>query len=337
MDILAFKYVTVLFALILVIGLVILMNSRFCTKLNKKVKTNLSVIHGLSAFLVICYTQCTKISFYILTRVILQGEGGIDGQAVTFFGGIPYLKGKHLFYVFPAVICLVTITIIPPVLLLLYPLLYQLLSLCGLSEHRIVTKVSNAIAIHKMMPIFDSFQSCYKDKLRFFAGLYFVYRIAILATYSLCKNVIQFHVVTGSILFVIAGVHSAQPYKENSHNRIDSLLFLNLAVINALTLLYMIYAIESHENQGYLDRIAVLNATNTFQMIFIGLPLILIFCWFLFMTTRKIIKYLRKGSENVNSKTSEDDNLDDLLVSRDLGEESEYFKLTDKENITTST
>ena len=337
MDILAFKYVTVLFALILVIGLIVLMNSRFCTKLNKKVKTNLSVIHGLSAFLVICYTQCTKISFYILTRVILQGEGGIDGQAVTFFGGIPYLKGKHLFYVIPAVICLVTITIIPPVLLLLYPLLYQLLSLCGLSEHRIVTKVSNAIAIHKMMPIFDSFQSCYKDKLRFFAGLYFVYRIAILATYSLCKNVIQFHVVTGSILFVIAGVHSAQPYKENSHNRIDSLLFLNLAVINALTLLYMVYAIESHENQGYLDRIAVLNATNTFQMIFIGLPLILIFCWFLFTTTRKIIKYLRKGSENVNSKTSEVDNLDDLLVSRDLGEESEYFKLTDKENITTST
>ena len=60
MDILAFKYVTVLFALILVIGLIVLMNSRFCTKLNKKVKTNLSVIHGLSAFLVICYTQCTK-------------------------------------------------------------------------------------------------------------------------------------------------------------------------------------------------------------------------------------------------------------------------------------
>ena len=280
-----------------------------------------------------------KISFYILTRVVLQGEEGIDnGPAVTFFGGIPYLKGKHLFYVIPAVICLVTITIIPPVLLLLYPLLYQLLSLCGLSEHRIVTKVSNAIAIHKMMPIFDSFQSCYKDKLRFFAGLYFVYRIAILATYSISKNITQFHIVAGFILIVILGVHSVvQPYKKISHNRIDSLLLLNLAVINALTLLYMIYAIESHENQGYLDRIAVLNATNTFQMIFIGLPLILIFCWFLFTTTRKITKYLRKGSENVNSKTSEDDNLDDLLVSRDLGEESEYFKLTDKENITTST
>ena len=31
----------------------------------------------------------------------------------------------------------------------------------------------------KFMPFLDSFQACFKDKYRFFAGLYFTYRIAI--------------------------------------------------------------------------------------------------------------------------------------------------------------
>lgn len=123
-DILAFKYVTVTFALGLVVFLIALMKCCKCTKVEKllKIKERVSVINGLSAFLVICYAQCAKTSFYILTPMLLRTQGGKAGQMVTLFGGLPFLEGRHLFYAIVAILFILTIVIIPPLVLFLYPL-----------------------------------------------------------------------------------------------------------------------------------------------------------------------------------------------------------------------
>ena len=84
---------------------------------------------------------------------------------------------------------LTTIVAIPPMLLILFPLILQLLSFCGLSESRVAVWISSHIWTIRLKPVLDSFQACFKDRFRFFAGLYFMYRVAIFAAYAFSKNI----------------------------------------------------------------------------------------------------------------------------------------------------
>ncbi|CAI8025471.1 hypothetical protein GBAR_LOCUS14717, partial [Geodia barretti] len=61
------------------------------------------------------------------------------------------------------------------ILLLFYPLFFRLLGLCSLSESPF------AIRLWRVMPIqlLDSVQNPFRDNCRFFAGLYFLYRVLI--------------------------------------------------------------------------------------------------------------------------------------------------------------
>ena len=246
MDALAFKYITILFAFFLVIAVVLCIKyctccSKPCTIIKKKMTATASVIHGLSAFIVICYSECVRVSFFILRQTTLQGAGSKKGPSVAFYGGIDYLQGKHIPYAIPAIVSLGTIAVIPPFLLLVYPSILKVLELCKLSEHRLVTATLRVTRINTLMPMFDVFQGCFKDNFRFFSGLYFFYRMAILAPYAFSRtSLFQYTVITEFVLLVIIGAHSiVQPYKLKSHNVIDSLLFLDLAVLNGFTVLVL--------------------------------------------------------------------------------------------------
>ena len=76
LDMLAFRYVTIMYSLFLVIVTVILLKKctfRFrCCQVSKQLKNehqNLkhSILNGLSAFLVMSYSECTRVSLMILT------------------------------------------------------------------------------------------------------------------------------------------------------------------------------------------------------------------------------------------------------------------------------
>ena len=273
LDILAFKYITTIFAFGLVMCLVFITHYCQCKNLcvlKKKFSARDSVIHGLSTFLVMCYAQCTKISFQILTSVTLTGQGGTPGPRVSEFGGIPYFQGKHLLYAIPACICLTIIVAIPPVLLLAFPLSLQLLSLCGLSESRAANWISLHIWTLRLKPVSDSFQACFKDKLRFFAGLYFVYRVIILALFAFSKTTIQYHFTVEAVLLLMLAFHTlAHPYENQQHNRVSSLMFINLALINGLTTFSYVHHLTSEEKRT-TDIIAWL------QMVLIYLPMVYI-------------------------------------------------------------
>ena len=78
-DILAMKYVTIVVALALVLIFVTIMHNNSCNRLcrlRSKVSTKTSVVNGLSAFLVICYAQCTRTTFNILRYTRLVGYHG---------------------------------------------------------------------------------------------------------------------------------------------------------------------------------------------------------------------------------------------------------------------
>lgn len=191
-----------------------------------------------------------------------------------------------------------TIVIIPPLVLTLYPLLLQLLALCKLSEHWIVGKLLKCLQIYRLKPLIDSFQGCYKDKFRFFAGLYFIYRVLILASYSISRSTSQFFVLAQFLLFVYMGLHSiVQPYKKTFHNVIDSLIFLNLVMINGCTIFLDVYNVESRENH-FLGKQYIVFFFVTVKIFLMYVPMI---CFFLWM----VLKLIKFTSQFCKRKTND--------------------------------
>ena len=279
MPILAMKYVTTVFAFLLVLCLVALLNSDLCARvyrIRRWRSMNASYIHGISAFLVLCYAQCTRVTFFILTWANLSGNSNSQPHkvAVTYYGGLHYFGEDHIPYALPALLCLCTVVFLPPLLLIFYPLILQLLGRCGLSEHRVVVVLLRLSQLHRLVPIVDSFQASFKDNMRYFAGLYFLYRVALLAVYSFWRSSTVFYALSEFLLISFLGIHAvAQPYASHKHNIIDGMLFLNLAVINGLSAYTMLVKVEDKQLHGSQHKIKPPLYTGYCQIVLIYLPL----------------------------------------------------------------
>ena len=133
MDLFMFHYGTTLYAVLLVMVtvLVLRLHSCYCcVKLgNRCGKRNIrgSIVDGLSAFLVLCYFQCTKTTFQILTPTTLRGKGEAALKTVPLFlGDTEYFRMGHLPYAIPAIICLFVVVIPPPFILIFEPVFTKL-------------------------------------------------------------------------------------------------------------------------------------------------------------------------------------------------------------------
>ena len=93
-----------------------------------------------------------------------------------------YLTWTHLFYAIPAGCLFIAFGIVPPVLLIAYPLCYKAFALLHINETRFVPFLCKIFPLEKLKPLFDAFQSAFKDNCRYFSGLYFVYRLIILSS-----------------------------------------------------------------------------------------------------------------------------------------------------------
>ena len=242
MDTYMFQYGTILYAMMLVIAtvLVLRLHSCYCcVKLgNRCGRRNIrgSIVDGLSAFLVLCYFQCSLNTFYILTPATLRGRGESRNRTVPlFFGDSEYFGSGHLPYAIPAVLCLIVVMLPPPCILLLEPLATKLFSLQIWSKS--VKYVYNKLRF-KFMPFLDSFQGNLKDKYRFFAGLYFAYRVLFPFLYwyfrqSLLTSYISIEIFLICIVFLHV---LSRPYKVLWHNLLESAIFIILLFINTITI-----------------------------------------------------------------------------------------------------
>ncbi len=251
LDMLAFRYVTIVYSLFLVIITVIML--RKCTCRYGKVKGlkiikpsfNLkhSILNGLSAFLVMSYSECTRVTLMILTTGTLT-VGPIKSiytsykyESVAFYNGnFQYMSPEHLKYALPAIVFLLTLVALPPILLIVYPLCYKLFALLKIDESKFVKIVCQVIPLEKIKPLFDSIQSEFKDQYRFFAGLYFIYRLTTSLTFTFVSALKTYYSATCVQLTVMLVLHAiCCPYKERWHNVLDALMFADLAVINAIS------------------------------------------------------------------------------------------------------
>lgn len=303
LQVLAMKYVTVVYSFVLVVLTILAMRicklPKFLTR-SKKDRFRSSVVHGLSSFFVMCYSQCASISIQILTSNLIKGKGDISSSTfkrrVVFYDGeMEYFHLSHLPYAIPAVFFMLIFVLIPPILLIVYPLCYKLFGVLKISENK-VTMCCRCIPLERIRPLFDSMQSCYKDSCRYFSGLYFFYRIMPLIMFAWTKND-TFYGVLQLGLIIVFGVHSiVQPYKVRWHNWIDSLLFIDLLLINALTIWIYLLAIRNFNNyQG------VIVALCSFQTVLTLLPLVYLILYFLVCMAFKL-----KARFNTKSIDNED-------------------------------
>ena len=279
LDMIALKYVTIAYALLLIVTMLWFMNKyggQCLGKWCRITRVNSSVTHGISTFLVICYAQSVYVSLTLLLRYRSTPPAGSqlkDLNVVWLNGNLNYLSRRHLPYTLPALACMFTIGFFPPVLLLIYPLVYKILALFNLEDSKPITFIFHKLPVSSLKPLFDSFQGCFKDDLRFFAGLYFLYRwIGLAVNASTSSNSTFFTTVEILLLFMLALHAVCQPYSKRVHNIIDTLLFTNLAIINAISFANY-YIVRNTGEIRYQQR--KITVSTSIQLILIYIPVMI--------------------------------------------------------------
>ena len=316
LDILVFKYITTVSAILLIVCLVLLM--RYCSCWNRckrctRQRFNVSMIHGLSAFLVMAYSQSTRVTFDILQPTVLRSGNSTNlgvRYVVGLNGSIEYFSWQHACYAVPALIFLVVIVILPPSILLINPLLIKIVALFQ-SRGYCNTSCSqywlNKLLLVRLKPLLDHFQGCFKDNCRWVAGMYFLYRLVILFLRVISPNLSSFYIFTEFFLVVFVIFHSSvQPYQKRWHNILDTLIFGNLAVINGLSM--FIYFWSSH-----IDLPASKHFARLIQLFLIYCP---IFYIVTYTTVTQLRKYCGKKSSCINEHSLENELPSRLLMSK---------------------
>ena len=297
LDLIMFRYVTIFYSFFMVLFITLVLRACNFRPIKsffgcRVYSVQSSMIHGLSAFLILCFAKCAHVSTVVLSYGLIWGRGGkVVKTVVHIYGEYEWLSLDHFKYVIPSLIIGIVIVIIPLVILLFYPLCFKCLSLMKLHDSRCTLFLCKPI--EKTKPFLDSFQGCYKDNCRFFAGLYFLYRVLILLNHSL-KSKSYFYIILEVQLILMLLIHAvAQPYKERSHNVIDSLLFSNMAIINGIS---MFIYIQSFQPQGFSKSLYIL------QEILVLLPLACVVLYYIYLAIRavaiKCFKLKMKGNNN---------------------------------------
>ena len=301
LQIIMINYLNVGFALVLVLVTVFITRFQYIrTKIFSKFKKRRSfLIHGISAFFVLCYAQAVRATFHTLHYASLHSANYEYKVKVVYRAGhLTYLEGEHVPYAIVAIFVLIFMIITPPLLLLVYPLMFKLFGLCNLSETKLVT------ILWRMMPIqfLDAFQSSFKDKYRFFAGLYFLYRAAILGVYVCVESHMAFFSTIQLLLTIILTTHFIiQPHKERRHNIADSLVFANLCFINAISISYYSYS----ELMGQFRSEKLISALGVVQAFLIILPLVVVIT--LYVVEWKMSKKKKRDYEELPSLRIDED------------------------------
>ena len=192
----------------------------------------------------------------------------------------------------------IALVLIPPLLLVVYPLCYKVLALLHMEETRCVNILCRILPLERIKPMFDSFQSCFKDKYRFFAGLYFFYRLVALLSFLIVDSLTKFYIALEVQLIVMLTLQAiTYPYRRRWHNIIDVLLFANLAVINAMTM----YNYKKSKERN-LDAKSV-NAVFTIQTILVSTPFVCMVCFVIIQLALRLKKARKSEGQCRDERT----------------------------------
>ena len=223
-------------------------NTKICVDSSHRLRK--STVPAIASFILLSYTKFSLTSSLLLTPTHLTTISGKRGTTMYFYyAGHEALSNPEniLHYILPATIVTMTFVVIPPLLLLDYPLrlLERILRLCPL-----LWRLYPSGKIHIML---DAFQGCYKDRYRWFAGLYFIFRLLINITNELTEDLTQFFLQGFYCYMFTVLVLILRPYRRQFYllNYVDGFIFVNMAVINHITL-FLYQETQRGENPSVL-------------------------------------------------------------------------------------
>ena len=255
---LALQYLSVLYPLLLVFMAIILIELHarnckplvwlwkplcyVCVRFRHSWEIRTSVIDTFASFLLLSYSNLIGVSMSLITPTnIIINNGTVVGRTLNYDTSVDFFEKTHLKFGVFAIIILCTIGAIPPILLILYPFKWfqNLLNKCNLRGPR------------RFLQVFvDAFQGSYKNNVkgyperRYFAGVYFVFRITINIIYVAIEDMIVLHLTLTLVymLFMLI-ILAYRPYKRNYYNIIDGIFMAILLTTHALYVYLFYYAI----------------------------------------------------------------------------------------------
>ncbi len=206
---------------------------------NKRKTINDAILPAFASFLLLSYTKLSITSSYILNSQNPINSSGVQVYPPRVYFAAQYTVNDIVFHYYriPANIFMLIVTLLPLVFLD-YPL--RILE-------RFITRVKCLRMIYpvdKVHLFMNMFQGCYRDKMRFFAGLYFVFRLVINVSYvATSSRLEQLLVQQAATTLMIAILALCQPYEKKFLNYVDILIFTNLAFLNSVS--FYIHAFNS--------------------------------------------------------------------------------------------
>ena len=215
-------------------------STRFSRRLSMLVSR--AVIHAICLLLLLSYTSIASTSLLLMRSI---RYANVDKVCAYLSPDMEYFHGRHLFYVLMAAVVGLVIVIGLPLLLSLEPF------------------INNKINFIRIKPFLDQFQGCYKDKFRYFASYYMIFRLLILTIVVINPTnvfiTLYTLLVTCSLLTFI---HIAvKPYASHPLNLYDSFMLFILMLIIPLMI------VEAH--RGFSP-----NTTNSIALLLITAPLV---------------------------------------------------------------
>ena len=255
LDIIQLDYFVALFPMLMIILVIVFIKLKSCFRvnccrlprgrtwrgLNRQWRIGEGLTHAFAAFVLLSYTKFSLTSSYLVTtQTLVDVNGHYLTQQRVYYNGqyVANESGYVLKYYLPACIVFATFVAIPPLLLLDYPMKW--FEAC-IHKVRCLRRLYPAV---KVQILLDTFQGCYKNNMRFFAGLYLIFRLVINVSYIYTTWLEQYIIqqIVCTLFIVLLAV--CQPYSEEKKlfNYVDILIFSDLAVINALSLYLYAYS-----------------------------------------------------------------------------------------------
>ena len=197
------------FAVLLLLSLI-----SFSTKLSRRLSNFVSraIIHAISLLFLLSYTSIASTSVLLMRSISFAN---IDEVYSYLSPGIEYFHGRHLIYVLIAAFTGLVVMIGLPLLLLLEPF------------------INSKINFIRIKPFLDQFQGCYKDKFRYFASYYMIFRLIILTIVVInpTNNFITLYSLL-VLCVLLTFIHIAvRPYASNVLNLFDSFMLFTMILV----------------------------------------------------------------------------------------------------------
>lgn len=238
-----------------------------------------SLIHTFVAFILLSYTKFSIASMSSLYTTELFNSSGetVAAYRIYLAGHLSLHSYQYLIpYGLLAITVFTFIVLLPP-FLLLGPLQFidWVIEKPGFNRFH---KMWPSIAVHTFL---DTFQGFYRPNRRFFAGVYFLFRLVMFLSYCFTSTIVQQYtiqqIVTSAMIVLIS---IFQPYKESFFNHVDTLLFFNLATLNAIALYMIGNNVATFSIEAY-----------AFECVLVWLPLVYMVCYLVWNCVRNSKHY----------------------------------------------